>query len=170
MRKFVLLGLVVALAGCANLDQVNDSLKKVNESLSGASTAEVGKMGDGTGYQPALTMSIPGDACNRKAFAAGFKDAFMQNWNMTMSTKISQYQAMSMTKPRDAKVKANLAMYKSKIIGTKGYIGGEMDYQSDFNLPITHPKNCANRSYVQGKNNGMQSVSEHLKMVVAQEL
>lgn len=170
MRNFVLVGLVVALAGCANLDQVNDSLKKVNDSLSGASTAEIGKMGDGTGYQPALTMSMPGDVCNRKAFADGFKDAFMQNWNMSISTKVSQYQAMSMTKPKDAKVKANLAMYKSKIIGTKGYIGTNMDYQADYLLSSMHPKNCAFRSYQQGKNNGMQSVSEHLKMVVAQEL
>jgi len=60
MRKLVLIGFIAALAGCANLQGVNDSLKQMNGTLSGAKTAPAGRLGDGTGYQPVLNVAVPG--------------------------------------------------------------------------------------------------------------
>jgi len=67
MRKIFLVGVlsVAALSGCANLQDLNTSLKKANDALAGASSLPVGQLGDGTGYQPVFNIAVPGGVCNR---------------------------------------------------------------------------------------------------------
>lgn len=167
MRKLVLVGVVVSvLAGCANLQDLNDSLKKTNAALSGATSRPVGQLGDGTGYQPVFNIDMPGGVCNQQAYVDGFKDAYILNWNQFVDTKISLFSAQSRNGVRTAK--QNLALYKSRVIGTKGYLGHQMDYK--MNLSSFNADNCPYLSYTKGQNGGMEAVAADQKAIVAQEL
>lgn len=168
MRKLVLIGFIAALAGCANLQGVNDSLKQINGALSGAKTATAGPLGDGTGYQPVLNVAVPGGVCNSQAFVDGYKDAFIQNWNQAVSTKVAQFNAQALASSKDVNAKSNLAMYKARMIGTKGYLGHQMDYKMD--ITSFNANNCPYQSYQKGQAAGMDSVSANWKALVAQEL
>jgi len=168
MRKLVLIGFIAALAGCANLQEVNDSLKKANATLSGAKTAQAGQLGDGTGYQPALNIPVPGGICNVQAFTDGYRDAFIQNWNQAVSTKVAQFNAQTLASPKDVNAKSNLAMYKARMIGTKGYLGHQMDYKLD--VSSFNANNCPYQSYQKGQAAGMDAVASNWKALVAQEL
>ena len=168
MRKLVLIGFVAVLAGCGNLQGVNDSLKQINGALSGAKTAAVGPLGDGTGYQPVLNIAVPGGVCHSQAFVDGYKDAFIQNWNQAVSTKVAQFNAQSSAAPKDQNAKSNLAMYKARVIGTKGYLGHQMDYKMD--ISSFNANNCPYQSYQKGQAAGMDSVASNWKALVAQEL
>ena len=168
MRKLVLIGFIAALSGCANLQGVNDSLKQINGALAGAHSGPVGQLGDGTGYQPVFNVSVPGGVCNQQAFLDGFKDAYLQNWNQFVSTKVSQFTAQSMASPKDQNAKQNLAFYKARTIGTKGYIGHQMDYKMD--VSSFNANNCPYQSYQKGQSAGMDAVATNWKATVAQEL
>jgi|ThiBio_inoc_biof_1041523.scaffolds.fasta_scaffold00229_7 hypothetical protein len=168
MRKLVLIGLVAALAGCANLQEVNDSLKKANAALSGATSRPVGQLGDGSGYQPVFNIAVPGGVCHQQAFIDGFKDSYLQNWNQFVSTKVTQYTAETMKANASAAAKKNLALYQSRVIGTKKYIGHAMDYKLD--VSSFNANNCPYQSYQKGMSAGMDAVSSDWKALVAQEL
>jgi len=166
MWKVVMIGAVVALTGCANMQEVNDSLKKLNSTLSSARTVEVGKLGDGTGFQPVLRVEIPGDVCNRQAFIDGYKDNFVKYWNQNVFTKIMQLDSEAVLKPKDANVKANRSMYKEHMIGTKNVRDHMQDYPLDFSV---NADNCAFRGYQKGQSAGIDAVRESEKTLIPLE-
>ena len=168
MRKLVLIGLVAALAGCANLQEVNDSLKKANAALSGASSRPVGQLGDGSGYQPVFNIAVPGGVCHQRAFIDGFKDSYLQNWNQFVSTKVTQYTAETMKPTPSAAATTNLTLYQSRVIGAKKYTGHAMDYKLD--VSSFNANNCPYQSYQKGLSAGVDAASSDWKALVAQEL
>ncbi len=171
MRKFALIGLVAALAGCAGLQDglknVNDSLKSANATLAGAHSAAVGQLGDGSGYQPALNVAVPAGVCNQQAFIDGFKDSYLVSWNQQVGTKVAQYTAEASQAHASAAAKQNLALYKARMIGAKKYVGHAMDYKLD--VSSFNADNCPYRSYQKGQSAGMDAVASDWKALVAQE-
>ena len=67
-----------------------------------------------------------------------------------------------------AAAKKNLALYQSRVIGTKKYIGHAMDYKLD--VSSFNANNCPYQSYQKGLSAGMDAVSSDWKALVAQEL
>jgi len=158
--------LTALLAGCANqLQDVNDSLKKVNDALSGASSVPVGALGDGSGYQPNFNVSVPGTVCNRQAYLDGFKDSYLVQWNQFVDGKQTMYRTMAKQDQRNAPAKQNADLYKSRQIGAMRYMGHQADYPPDFTA-----NNCAYRSYVAGQTAGLDAVNRDSRALVAQEL
>lgn len=166
MWKVVMIGLVVALTGCANMQEVNDSLKKINSTLSGTRTVEVSKLGDGTGFQPVLRVEVPGEVCNQQAFMDGYKDNFVKYWNQHVFTKIMRFDSEATLKPKDPNVKANLAMYKERMIGTKNTRSHFQDYPLNVNYAAD---NCPFRSYQKGQSAGIDAVTASEKTLIPLE-
>ena len=168
MRKLFVISALAALTGCASLQEVNDSLRKTNAALSGASSRQAGKLGDGSGYQPVLNIAVPGGVCHQQAFMDGFKDSYLLNWNQFVGTKVAHYTAETMKPNHSAAAKKNLALYQSRVIGAKKYIGHAMTYQLD--ASSLNANNCPYQSYQKGQSAGMNAVSADWKDLVAQEL
>lgn len=165
MQKLLIVSAVAILAGCAGLQEVNESLKKTNAALAGARTVDIGKLGDGTGYQPAITATMPRDVCNRQAFQDGYKDAYLTHWNQFVNDKIQRFTLENKTSKQGAK--QNLALYKGRLIGSKGYMGHQMDYQ--LNLSTINADQCPYNSYTKGQNEARDAVAREMKVLVAQE-
>lgn len=164
MKKLFVCGVVIALAGCADMQTVNESLRKVNETLAGATSVPVGKLGDGTGYQPDLQVSVPGGVCDRTAFLDGFKDTYVQNWREFVDLKLTTHQNLAKGKNPDAAAKRNVALYKKHQIGMQRYTSRQGDYPPDFS-----GKNCRYQSYVAGQSSGTDAYARDMKALVAQE-
>lgn len=165
MRKLILVGLVAAISGCANLQTVNDQLGKINGTLAGSSASPVGQLGDGTGYQPTFNIQTPAGVCNHQAFVDGFKDAYLQNWNQYVSGKVAQFNAVVTGDPANSQARNNLALYRSKMIGTKGYTGHQMNYQ----MQLGANSNCPYQSYQRGQDAGMNAVLSNWKVLISEE-
>lgn len=158
--------LVVGLAGCAGtMQDVNNAMKTMNQTLSGATTVAIGKLGDGTGYQPPLTAPMPKDACHQQAFVYGFKDTYLQNWQTFVDMKVTTYQNLSRGKGGDSTAKKNLALYKSRQIGMAGYVGHSSDYPPNYG-----GNQCPYQSYILGQQAGLDAYTRDMKTLSAQEL
>jgi len=78
------------------------------------------------------------------------------------------FRAQLGNQPSNKAAKSNLALYKSRQIGAKGYVGHQMDYK--MNLSSFNADNCPYQSYTKGQNAGMEAVAADQKPVLAQEL
>lgn len=141
----------LSISGCA---QINADLLSLN-SNKGVTTLK-GDLGDGTGYQPILAISIPASDCNidSKAYTDGYKDGFIYKWNMLISQNAGIYSLQ-----RNPKSQSFSSMLKTKIIGTKGWSSKALSYpwQPITGNPYTKQGSCQNTaftSYSLGKTNG----------------
>lgn len=126
------------------------------------------KFGDGTGYQPAINVDIPNDVCDRNAFVDGVKDNFVANWNQFVKAQISLFQGQLVKRPLDKSASKNLALYRSRLIGTKGYAPAKAKYAAA--RKTNGADVCPSSSYVRGQDVGIDIVARERKSLVGQEV
>lgn len=158
MNKLIMTGVLVSLAGCANLPE----LPKMNLPTLGAQTTTVTSFGDGTGYQPTVTVLIPPQTCNQQAFLDGYKDKYVYYWNQWIYTKVAGYSFA-----QDKTGKKNLAYYKSLRIGTHGYLGHPTNYTA--NSTNWNTTQCLLSSRTSGETAAMQAVQAAEQAAMQQE-
>lgn len=165
LRLATVCAATIILTGCAStLEDINGALRKVNggqPATSAATKVPVGQLGNGRGYQPNLTASMPAGVCNQAAFLDGLKDTYAQNWQTFVDAKVATYRNLSQAKNADPAAKKNLSLYQSHSIGMSGYIG---------RAALNGPGNsCLYQSYIQGQQVGFDLYGRDSKALQGQE-
>lgn len=173
MRKLLLIGAIIALAGCAQtgnvLQSVNESLKAANKTLAGGGT--IATLGEANGYQ-ATNLSVPADrdVCDQTAYMDGFKTGYVQSWNQLVDGRANLFRLNLQNRPKDTAAKANYKLYHGKKIvygdaGTKEVLYG---VKWDASGKITNF--CQSNSYTKGKNAGLTAASNDFRTLQQQEV
>lgn len=175
MRKLILLGVVVALSGCAaELKNMNETLRQANGALAGrgpvASTASTNTaapvtLGDVTGYQPTVMVPQPADLCDGAAFRDGVRVGYTNSWNQQVRDRAMVTKLAAAQNKRDAKLQANAELYRSKIISTTN-LPLETSYQMQVAVGAT---NCKHDSFAKGKTGGLQAAIQDYQALVQTE-
>lgn len=168
MKKLVLSGLVVgvmaSLSGCAGLQQVNDSLAKVNSALSGAGAQSL-QVGGGSGYSPTIMVTVPANVCDRAAFDAGARYGYVSSWNDMARQRATMFQLQASSSHSSA-AKRNGAMWAGKQIGTAG-LASPASYEMQVGVGVV---NCRYNSFTEGSSAGQEASLKDFQAMQAGEV
>lgn len=181
MRKIFILGLAIALGGCASdMKNLNDSLRQVNATLAGrqqqaasspllqqsaSSSLLQQQIGAPGGYQPTITVTVPAGLCDRAAFDDGVRVGYITTWNQQVSNRSSLQQLQLRSAPKDSRNMANAQLYKNKMISTAG-----LPQDSQYQMQVTvNADNCRYRGFSSGKVAGMNAADNEFKALMRLE-
>ena len=156
MRKILMLGVLVALTGCASdLKNLNDSLREANAALAGqklparSALAEL-QLGDAGGYRPSVTVNVPADVCDRAAYDDGVRAGYITSWNRLIGERSKAHQLQLQGKPKDSRYQSNVQLFKNKVIRASA-LPQDTQYPMQFGVGAD---NCRYRGFVAGKATG----------------
>lgn len=156
MRKMLMLGVLVALTGCASdLKTLNASLREANAALAGQkmplrSNLAHMQLGDAGGYRPTVTVNVPADVCDRSAFDDGVRAGYITSWNQLVGERSKVHQLQLKNKPKDGRYQANVQLFKNKVIEAAA-LPQDTQYPMQFGVGAD---NCRYRGFVAGKATG----------------
>lgn len=173
MRKLLLIGVIAALAGCAEtgnvLQGMNDSLKSINKSLAGGTS--ISSLGDASGYQ-AVNIAVPGDSsvCDQGAYTDGFKTGYVQSWNQLVDGRGNMFRLNLQNRPKDATAKQNYELYRTKKIVYRDAGNKDVQYATQWDTTGKITNFCQSNGYTKGKTAGLSAASNSFHSLQAQEL
>lgn len=166
MKNYIIPMMALAvLSGCANLQQLDSTLTQIKNVASQqqgsvgvgqSSTVPVGRLGDGTGYQPQFNITVPAKNCRKnvpldqQAYIDGFKDKYVSVWDQFIVTHDSD-PGSGLIHGLE-KVHARAVFFKAYFIGMDEVSG--IQHRTKYARDVTDSnlgQMCLTASYEQGE-------------------